>query len=184
MQLYQTNEIFCAGEDGFLSIWDIEKLEYEYEKLMKRNSVNSKAVFRNYTRFVLSTLRWLDYAHPERRKDIYGNKSVNVYVQTELAKQKVKDLEGSIDIRFQDLERFSDEENAAFALYILFHHLKQINYDVSDPETKEIIDKVSKIGQSIIEQFGINDKSKVLYFPYQETPLHILQLASNYYTDV
>jgi len=162
---------------------DAAKLEDAYEKLMKKHGVNSKDVFRNYTRFVLATLRWLDYAQPERRKGIYGTKAVNVYVQTELAKQKIEDLDGCIDIRFSDLEDFSDKENAAFALYILFHHLKQIGYDVSDPETQELITKVSAIGQPIIEQFGINNKSKILYFPYQETPLNILQLATEYFTE-
>jgi hypothetical protein len=162
---------------------DAAKLEDAYEKLMKKHGVNSKDVFRNYTRFVLATLRWLNYAQPERRKGIYGSKAVNVYVQTELAKQKVKDLEGSIDIRFSDLESFDDEENAAFALYTLYHHLKQIGYDVSDPETQELIVKVSEVGQPILEKFGINEESKILYFPYQETPLQILQLATEYFTE-
>jgi hypothetical protein len=161
---------------------DAAKLEEAYETLMKKHGVNSKDVFRNYTRFVLATLRWLNYAQPERRKGIYGTKAINVYVQTESAKQKVKELDGSIDIRFSDLEGFSDEENAAFALYALFHHLKQIGYDISDPETQELITKVSEFAQPILEKLGINDKSKILYFPFQETPLNILQLASEYFT--
>jgi hypothetical protein len=159
------------------------KLEEAYEKLMKENGVNSKDVFRNYTRFILATLRWLDYAQPERRKGIYGSKSVNVYVQTELAKQKVKELEESIDIRFNDLEKYSEEENAAFAIFTLYHHLEQIGYDISDPDTQELISKVSEIVQPIFEQFGINDNSKILYFPYQETPLAILQLAKEYFSE-
>jgi hypothetical protein len=61
--------------------------------------------------------------------------------------------------------------------------LKQIGYDVSDPETQELIVKVSEVGQPILEKFGINEESKILYFPYQETPLQILQLATEYFTE-
>lgn len=162
---------------------DALRLEYAYEKLMEENGVNSKDVFRNYTRFILATLKWLNYAQPERRKDIYGKKSVTVYVQTEKAKQKAKELEDSIDIRFSDIEKFGKEENAAFAIFTFFHHLQKIGYDVSDPETQELIAKVSEVAKPIIESFQINDDSRILYFPYQETPLEIIQLATENFTE-
>ncbi len=99
------------------------------------------------------------------------------------AKQKVKELEDSIDIRFNDLETFSDDENTAFAIYILYHHLNKIGYDITDPETQELIAKVSVDSQAIIKQYGIDDESNILYFPYQETPLAILHNAKEYFSE-
>ena len=153
------------------------RLEEAYEDLMKKNGINSKDVFRNYTRFVLATLKWLDYAQPERRRGVYGNKAVNVYVQTDLAKRKVEELNNSVDIRFSDLDNFTDEENAAFAVYTVYHHLENIGYDVSDPDSKELITKVRDISKAIIKKMNIDSDTNILYFPYQETPLHILKIA-------
>jgi hypothetical protein len=159
------------------------KLEKAYEELMKKNGINSKDVFRNYTRFVLATLKWLDYAQPERRRGIYGKKAVNVYVQTDIAKRKVEELNASIDIRFSDLIDFTDEENAAFSIYTLFHHLENIGYDVSDPDSKELITKVRDISKDILKKMNIKADSKILYFPYQETPLNILKIAKESFTE-
>jgi len=161
---------------------DKKNLDNAMIELVKSSGI-SRTTLENYTRFILATLKWLGYATPQRMKGVYGNKSVNVYVQTERAKQKVKVLEESIDIRFNDLQKFSKEENAAFAIFVLYHHLEEIGYDVSDPETRELIVKVSEDAQPIIEEFEINNDSKILYFPYQEAPLDILQLATEYFSE-
>ena len=159
---------------------DKKRLDNAMNALVKSSGI-SRTTLGNYTRFILASLKWLGYANPKRISGIYGKRAINVYEQTERAKQKVKDLEDSIDIRYSDLENFSDDENTAFAVYILYYHLNQIGYDITDQETQELIAKVSDHSQPIIEQYGISDESNILYFPYQETPLAILQNAKKYF---
>lgn len=142
----------------------------------------SKTTLENYTRFILASMKWLNYAVPQGVTGLYGSQSINVYVQTDKAKQKAKELERSIDIRFSDLREFNNDENAAFSIYALMHQLKQIGYDISDPENQELKTRVKKEAKHIIEKFQINDNSNILHFPCQETSTDILILARDYYS--
>ena len=155
---------------------NILNLEKAYENLMKKQKIKSKDTLRNYTRFILATLKYLDYAKPKRVKGIYGNKKVNVYIQTEYAKQKVKEIYKSKDIRSSDLEYFNIRERAAFANYMFYHQFRQIGgYKVDQPDVKKEINKVSKISKRIINKFKITENSKILHFPFQETSKEIFK---------
>ena len=61
-----------------------------------------------------------------RKKGIYGNKSVKVYVQTEKAKQKVEDLMETIDLLILNILMMSKMLH-----YIQFTFTLKIGYDVS-----------------------------------------------------
>ena len=78
-------------------------------------------------------------------------------------------------------EIIDDIPNSDFPVYI------------GGPVSKNSIHFIHSLGRLIPNSIKIynimnfelfNDKSKILYFPYQETPLDILQLTSNFYTDV
>ncbi|MEO2063244.1 MAG: hypothetical protein ABGW97_09700 [Christiangramia sp.] len=160
-----------------------KKLETEYEALMKKNGIKSKAVLRNYTRFLLGSLKWLDYAHPKRLKNIYGEKPVNMYVQTDLAKQRGLELTNCPDIRLEDLVEYDLDTKSAFSIYSLYLHLERIGYEVSDPETQEEMQKLEEMCRPILERFNIRRESPFLFFSYQECSKDIIANCQNLLDD-
>lgn len=157
---------------------DKDRLDSAYFELMKQNNVNSPDVFRNYTRFILATLKWLNYAIPERVRDLYGSKSIQIYRQTEYAKHKAVELESMIDIRASDIQGYSLDEKAAFSLYALYYHLGKLGYDLSQPDTVKTLQSIKEICATLLEDFRINKDEPFMYFPYQESSLEVMQHAS------
>jgi hypothetical protein len=144
-----------------------DTLEREYENLMADNNLNSKAVLRNYTRFIMATLSWLDYAQPIRMRNIYGSRPVKIYKQTEVGSMKAKQLESCVDIRNSDLVSYSLEERAAFTLYSIFFHLEKLGYDLSSYTALRI--RINSISKTILDDTGIRGGRDFLYFGYQES---------------
>ncbi len=154
--------------DRILSIrGSADRLENEYEKLMIQNNLNSPAVMRNYTRFVLAALSWLNYAQGVRVRDVYGPRPVLMYEQTEVGSEKAKQLEGYIDIRNSDLSPYSLDERAAFTLYSIFYHLEKLGYDLSSyNRVRKVVNTSSR---RILKDTTIDMGRDFLYFGYQES---------------
>ena len=145
------------------------RLEMAYENLMVKNGINSKDVYRNYTRFIMAALKWLDYATPKRIKGVYGNKSVTMYSQTDNGLMKGRELENIIDIRNDEIAHYSLEVRSAFTLYSFYYHFDKLGYDLSDPETNNIVRKVKEISKPILDTYSLNENRGFLYFGYQES---------------
>lgn len=148
---------------------DINRLETAYEELMKKHGVNSKDVFRNYTRFVMATLKYLGYADAINLKGVYGDKAIKFYKQTEIGKLRAAHLMGIVDIRNSDLEEYDLDERSAFTAYSVYHHLGRLGYDLSDPETQEMLLKIKEICRPILEKYNLAGGNDFLYFGYQES---------------
>lgn len=157
---------------------DSEKLEAAYKDLMKDNHINSTAVLRNYTRFILASIKWLGWANRIRRKGIYGEGSAVFYEITNYGKTLAKELESTADIRYADIERFEPEVKAAFSVWAIYKQLSSLGYDISDVETQELLKTTFKTSEPIIKELEIEENSKILFFPYQEVPLDIMELAN------
>jgi len=146
---------------------NFSRLEDEYEKLMAENNINSKDVLRNYTRFVMATLKWLNYAQPKRFRGIYGSRSVMMYKQTEDGIIKAKEVNDCVDIRNADLDHYTLEERAAFTLYSIFYHLDILGYDMSSYDVQR--KTVKSISKNILRDTSISAGRNFLYFGYQES---------------
>lgn len=157
---------------------DKERLDLAYSVLMRKNNINSPDVFRNYTRFIMATIKWLDYAVPERVRDLYGSKSIQIYRQTDNAKLKAIELENMVDIRASDIAGYSMDERAAFSLYALYYHLGKLGYDLSQPETLKTLHRIKEICAALLKEYQIDNDEPFLYFPYQESPKEVMQHAA------
>ena len=155
-----------------------ERLEEAYKLLMKEHNINSTAVFRNYTRFILASIKWLGWADRVRKKGIYGEGPVVFYEITNYGKEIAKELESTIDVRYSDIESYEPEVKAAFSVWTIYKQLSSLGYDISDIESQEIISRTLKISEPINKKFEIGENSKMLFFPYQEVPLDIMELAN------
>ena len=165
----QENYIDDAVERILTIRGDLTRLETAYEYLMERNGVNSKDVYRNYTRFILATLKWLNYAIPVRIKGVYGNKSVVMYKQSDYGKEKAIEIEDRQDIRNEELSNFTLEERSAFTIYSIYHHLGKLGYDLTDKDSKDSINLVTDLSRKILDVFDISPEKDFLYFGYQES---------------
>jgi hypothetical protein len=145
-----------------------QRLVDAYQLLMTEHGINSPDVFRNYTRFVMASLKYLGYAEPENRKGIYGDNAVRFYTQTDYGKEKALTLGEWKDIRHEDIEEFGLEERAAFCAYSIYHHLGAIGYDLSDAETMQDIQRFKEICEVILSRFDLDAERGFLYFGYQE----------------
>jgi len=136
---------------------------------MEKNEVNSVDVFRNYTRFIMATLKYLGYAEAVNLKGIYGRKAVKFYKQTPMGKKKAEHLEGIVDIRNSDIKQFSLDERAGFTAYSVYHHLGRLGYDLSDLEMQESLLKLREICEPILKKYELVGGNDFLYFGYQES---------------
>ena len=120
---------------------------------------------------MLSTLKWLNYAVPERIRGVYGDRSVNMYRQTDYGREKAIGLEEIQDIRNENLSNFTLEERSAFTFYSIYHHLGVLGYNLSDEKTISRIKLVTKISSKILVNFDIDSGKDFLYFGWQESTL-------------
>lgn len=147
---------------------DKERLEVAYNDLMKENGIKSSDTLRNYTRFIMATLKWLDLAKPKSVTGIYGDKKVRLYKITKHGSEVAKYVSSVIDIRHEDIEEFDLECRASFAIHSVFNQLGRIGYDLDDPETQEQKQKIREISTPIFKKFDMNPDDDFLYFAYQE----------------
>jgi hypothetical protein len=145
-----------------------DSLENEYLKLMAENNINSKDVLRNYTRFVLASLIYLDYAQPKRIKGVYGARPIQMYMQTENGIAKSEEMCTLVDIRNEQLSEYSLDQRTAFTYYSVIFHLEKLGYEI-DPSTIIDFEKSKSLAIAILRDYGIENEEGFLYFGVQES---------------
>lgn len=155
---------------------DRKRLEFAYYELMEVHGIRSKEVFRNYTRFPLAALKWLDFAQPRSLSNIYGSR-VRMYEQLPRGQEKKKELECAIDIRMGDLEGFKPETQAGFAAWVYYQQLSRIGFDVSDSSMKKVLFELGIIAKPILEHFALGWESVILFFPFQECRKELIRAS-------
>lgn len=162
---------------------DKKRLDRAYQGLMDKYEIGSPDTLRNYTRFVLASLKFMNHAHPKRLKGIYGDISLQFYKQADRGKELATQLELTVDIREEDLIMYNVDERAHFARYMFCKHLVNLGYDFSSEEELKVIRESKEGSKRIIEYFDLKEDTDVLYFPYQETEPEVLEYIDNHLND-
>ncbi|MBT7402170.1 hypothetical protein HN777_00070 [Candidatus Woesearchaeota archaeon] len=150
------------------------RVKREIVRMKRSNDITSDDTLKNYTRFPLASLRFLNWAEDKRNKEIY-DKSINAYHITDKGKKKVQELQVCTDIRNEELQGFSMDARASFTLLMIYINLERIGYDINNVE--KFIEELTENSKSILTKYGIKDKGKILYSAIQESQPNELKEA-------
>lgn len=150
-------------------------LDNEITILNKENGYSTPATSQNYTRFPIAAMKWNGWAEGMSTNTIYKNVSVKFLKLTNEGVLLAKKLENTIDVRFEDIVRYSPREQAAFVAWSNMHQLSKLGYDLG--EYSFIKEKLYQISSKIMTAFKINDDSDLLFFGYQESPRSLLKYS-------
>lgn len=153
------------------------KLREEIVKLKAAVGVASDDVLPNYTRFPIAAMKWTNWAEGVNLRGIYKDKSVKFLKLTDDGKEALRRVQSAVDIRYQDLSKYTREENAAFVVWSNLYQLGKVGFDISG-YSKEMRD-LEATADSIFADFRVKDYSELLFFGYQESPRDILKLGNS-----
>lgn len=132
----------------------------------------------NYTRLPLALCKWLGWATEVNMKGIYEKKTVHALKITPYGKELAELLESCNDIRYSDLEQFSEEAIVAFTAYSNLYHLEVAFNTLNDYEVE--LRKIIDIASPVFNRFNIIPYNDLfLFFGYQESPLTICNKSDN-----
>lgn len=132
----------------------------------------------NYTRLPLALCKWLGWATEVNMKGIYGNKTVHALKITPYGEFLANQLETCKDIRYADLEQFSEDAIVAFTAYSNLFHL-EVAFDTFN-DYKEELQKIIDLALPIFNHYNIVPfEDLFLFFGYQESPLNICTKSDN-----
>lgn len=144
---------------------DMKYLINEIETLKKAQNIKSKDTLPNYTRFPISALKWSGWAEAKSTKLFYGKQNVKMLYLTDKGKELSDKLSKIPDIRYEFLEKYSEEERLSFIALSNLQKLEAVGFDLGDYESK--IPLLEKKAEKIINDFSICGKD-YLFFGYQE----------------
>lgn len=133
--------------------------------LAKHNGVQENTL-KNYTRFILGALKYTGWATPSFDKIDY-KKKVITYFLTDDGEKVANELDTLIDVRYDDIETFSDELKGCFTYLTYFLFLERAGYNVS--ESLDIIKDLEKRCQPIYKSLNISNKNQILFSPFQQS---------------
>lgn len=157
---------------------NITGLNNEISNLMGTNNIRSKDVLPNYTRFPIAALKWTGWAESINNRSFYNGKNLRYLRLTSKGKQVLDCINQSIDIRYNDLLGYTDEEKAAFVAWSNLHQLGCLGFDTNCYSNS--IHNLLTIADRIFSHFNITLSTKLLFFGYQEAPRDILKLGDQF----
>lgn len=151
----------------------LRALQLEIEDLKARVGINSKDALPNYTRFPIAAMKWTGWAEGVFTRELYKGVSVASLKMTSSGQRELQRISRAVDIRFEDILRFSRDAQAAFSVWSNLKQLKYVGFDTSD--YSDIIPQLKATAAPIFAQYGISDGDDLLFFGYQESPREILK---------
>lgn len=151
----------------------LKALQSEIETLKARVGINSKDALPNYTRFPIAAMKWTGWAEGIYTKDLYQGASVATLKMTDIGRRELQRISGAIDIRFEDMMKYSRDSQAAFSVWSNLKQLQHVGFDIS--AYSDIIPLLKSTAAPIFAEYGIDDERGLLFFGYQEAPREILK---------
>jgi len=134
---------------------------------------------RNYTRFPLGVLRSAGWATTVRDSSTY-DRPMEAYRLTQIGKKEAIRLESMTDVRTEYLDEgmFSKEETINFVLLSHYSMLERAGYCLDSVES--YISEVERKCKAILQRFGVEKRSGILFSPYQQVERSLLEAADTY----
>ena len=152
------------------------ELREQIVKLKAAVGVSSDDVLPNYTRFPIAALKWTNWAEGKNEKGIYPDKNIKFLKITKDGRNALGRVNAALDIRYEDLKQYSDEEKAAFAVWSNLFQLGKVGFKIS--EYGDVIDLLKNKSRAIFNDFHVKDYDELLFFGYQEAPRDILRIGN------
>jgi hypothetical protein len=148
-------------------------LDQEIQYLNQINGYSTPATSQNYTRFPIAAMKWNGWADGVSVKNIYPNNTMTFLKLTDIGIELAKNLENSIDIRYEDISTFSVKEQASFVVWSNLHQLERIGYDLS--HYLKVKENMKENAVKIFSKYNIDDNTNLLFFGYQEASRSLLR---------
>lgn len=158
----------------------IKKLRENNELLSAKKALSDKIqiqenTLENYTRFPLGSIKGLGWYNDRYVKGIY-EMPVKGYVMQEAGKEKVNQLNRLVDVRYEDIIGFSEEERAAFTLLAHYIFLERCGLDLEG-----VVDMMNTLTvqlRPMLDKLGIQIPQEIFYSPTQQSEQYDIKKAN------
>lgn len=139
------------------------KFDAKFASCLKSRKITSVTA-RNYTRFPLGALKWLDWAQPTKNSSNYSTKQ-QTYKLTEHGKEVIDSLDDMLDIRVKDLNNKSIDSDS------LIYHSFYKSLNASGFDTSPLAKNLTKAQEKVTSDFGTPN---ILFSPFQAVSKEVL----------